>query len=240
MADDQRTRKVRAVQRKAKAPVADVPTRRVKAVRRKAEPNLNAPPEGLLPQEALKAKTFRFVESNNNWGSGFTTDAYEVQLSDRTPVLRSPRRFEMFPGWRFELRDLEGSLRFTLELGRKKLVLDTLEVTAPDGEVIARIEQRPTLMEVKFDIFDGKGRERFLLFQAAAGYTSYDVLERGFRVARISKDKAPPVKNFFTLDGFVDAFRVDLDSALLDERDRVTLIAAALFMDRIYFTGENQ
>jgi hypothetical protein len=102
MADDGETRKVRAVRRKKASSVADAPTRAVKAVRRRTVPNAAAAPLGLLPTAALKARTFRFVESNGNWKSGFAASRF-------------------CPAGGSSCAISGGALRFTLRLSFKKL-----------------------------------------------------------------------------------------------------------------------
>lgn len=195
---------------------------------------------GLLPPEALKERTFRFLETNLGWGlqSDLTTDRYEVQLRDRTPVLYTPRQFSVLPGWHFEVRDLSDVLRFTLSLGLQKLVMRKLTVFTPEGEELGRLEQRFSLMEVKFDILNPDGSLRFTLYQPGERYTEYEIRDGDFCMARISKDRLPPAKGLREVMKFEDAFRVDLESSTLDERDRVLIIAAAIFMDRLFHTGE--
>lgn len=238
MSDDGTTRKVKAVRRKAATPVGEQATRRVKAVKR---PPPAPASRGLLPVEALKAKCFRFLETKPAWGfqSDFTTNRYEVQLGDRTPVLYTPRRLSLLPGWRFEVRDLGDVPRFTLSLGLQKLVMRKLTVFTPGGEELGRLEQRFTMMEVKFDLLNPDGSLRFTLYQPAEKYTVYEIRHGDFCVARISKDRAPPMKGLGDLLRFEDAFRVDLESSTLDEVDRVLIIAAAIFMDRVFHTEKN-
>lgn len=233
MGDDGKTRKVKAVRRKTETPVADQATRPVKAVKRRPRPL------GLLPEEALEAKCFRFLETNLGWGlrSSLASDRYEVQLGDRTPVLYTPPRVL---GWRFEVRDLGDGLRFTLSLGLQRLVMRKLTVRTPEGEELGRLEQRFSLMEVKFDILNPDGSLRFTLYQPAEKYTVYEVRDGDFCVARISKDKGPAMKGLRDVLTFADAFRVDLESSRLDERDRVLIIAAAVFMDRVFHTHEKK
>lgn len=83
MADDDATRKVKAVRRRAPTPVADQPTRPVKAVKRRPP---RPAPLGLLPEAALEATCFRFLETNLGFGlqSNDTTNRYEVQLESAT------------------------------------------------------------------------------------------------------------------------------------------------------------
>lgn len=234
MTDDSKTRKVKAVKRKT--PIADQATRRVQAVKRKPKPVSL----GLLPDEAMKGSTYRFLETNMGWGfkSDLLTDRYEVQLGDRTPVLYTPQRWSLFPGWHFEVRDMEGTLRFTLSLGLQKIVMNKLTVYTPDGEELGRLEQRFSLMDVKFDLLNPDGSLRFTLYQPAERYTVYEVKEADFVMARISKDRPAPTKGLKDMMKFEDAFRVDLESSMLDERDRVLIISAAIFMDRVFHTGK--
>lgn len=197
---------------------------------------------GLLPEAAMKVTCFRFLETNLGWGmqSDFTTNRYEVQIgSDRTPVLYTPQRFSLVPGWKFEVRDLDDRLRFTLSLGLQKLVMRTLTVRTPEGEDLGRLEQRFSLMEVKFDVLNPDGSLRFTLYQPAEKFTVYEVRDGEFCVARISRDRRPPVKTLREVMSFEDAFRVDLESATLDERDRVLILSAAIFMDRVFHTGDD-
>lgn len=238
MADDGSTRKTKAVRRRGATPVAEQATRPVKAVKRRPKAVARL---GLLPEEALGARSYRFLETKGPWGlqSDFTTNRYEVQLEDRTPVLQTPRRFSLVPGWHFEVRDLAGALRFALSLGLQKLVMRKVRVLSPGGEELGRIEQRFSMMDVKFDVLDPDGSLRFRLFQPADRYTVYELYDGDFRVARISKDRAPPVKSLGELLRFDDAFRVDLESSTLDERDRVLAISAALFMDRVFHTEKD-
>lgn len=234
MSDDERTRKVKAVHRKPQNTVANEATRPVKAVKRRATKL------GLLPEAALTARAFRFLETNLGWGfeSDFTTHRYEVQLDDRTPILQAPPRFSLLPGWRFELLDLADRPRFTLSLGLQKLVMRTLTVLAPDGEVLGRLEQRFSLMDVKFDILNPDGSTHFTLYQPSDVFTRYEVRVRDACVARISKDRPDRTRGFRDMMAFEDAFKVELESSLLDERDRVLLIASAIFMDRVFHTGK--
>ena len=196
---------------------------------------------GLLPPEALAQKCFRFLETNLGWGlqTNLTTDRYEVQASDRTPLLYTPRLFSVLPGWHFEVRDMSDVLRFTLSLGLQKLVMRKLTVFTPEGEELGRLEQRFSLMEVKFDILNPDGSLRFTLYQPAERYTVYEIREGDFCMARISKDRPPRAESLRDAMKFEDAFRVDLESSTLDERDRVLIIAAAIFMDRIFHSGES-
>ena len=91
-----------------------------------------------------------------------------------------------------------------------------------------------------FDILDPAGALLFKLFQPSEQYTTYEVRSGEVCVARISKDRGPKAKDMRDVLRFEDAFRVDLESSLLDERDRVILISAALFMDRVSQTGDDQ
>ena len=235
--DDGATRKVKAVKRKT--PIADQATRRVQAVKRKPKPVSL----GLLPEEAMKGSTFRFLETNLGWGfkSDLTTDRYEIQLNDRTPVLQLPPDFSLFlPGWHFDVCDMAGTVRFTLSLGLQKLVMRKLTVCDAEGSELGRIEQRFSLMEVKFDIVNPDGSLRFEIFQPAEKFTVYEIREKDFVIARISKDRPAPMKGIKEVLNFEDAFRVDLESKLIDERDRVLIIAAAIFMDRVFHTTEDQ
>lgn len=229
---------MKAVRRRAATPIAEQATRKVQAVKRKRPAPVSL---GLLPDEALKARCFRFLETNLGGGrqSSLTTNRYEVQLDDRTPVLYTPQRFSLLPGWSFEARDLDGVLRFTLSLGLQKLVMRKLTVFTPEGEELGRLEQRFSMMEVKFDILKPDGSLRFTLYQPAEKYTVYEIRAGDFCVARISKDRAPPVEGLRDLLRFEDAFRVDLESTALDEVDRVLIIAAAIFMDRVFHTGKH-
>lgn len=196
---------------------------------------------GLLPPEALEQKCFRFLETNLGWGlqTNLTTDRYEVQSRDRTPLLYTPRLFSVLPGWHFEVRDMSDVLRFTLSLGLQKLVMRKLTVFTPEGEELGRLEQRFSLMEVKFDILNPDGSLRFTLYQPAERYTVYEIRDGEFCVARISKDRPPRAKSMRDVMKFEDAFRVDLESSTLDECDRVLIIAAAIFMDRIFHSGDS-
>lgn len=236
MTDGGKTRKVKAVARKTQTAIADQATRPVKAVKRKPVSSL-----GLLPGEALNARCFRFLETNLGWGvkSDLTTDRYEVQLEDRSAVLYTPQKLSLLPGWHFEVRDMSEVLRFTLSLGLQKLVMRKLTVFTPEKEELGRLEQRFSLMEVKFDILNPDGSIRFTLYQPAEKFTVYEIRDGDFCVARISKDQPPPMKGIRDVMKFEDAFRVDLESSTLDERDRVLIIAAAIFMDRVFHTGED-
>ena len=236
---DEKTRKTKAVRRKPAVAIADQTTRRVKAVKRRA-PERETPSTNLLPPEALKAKSFRFLETNLGFGfqSDLTTDRYEVQLPDCTPLLFTPRRFSLLPGWKFEVRDMHDMPRFSLHLGLHKLVMRRMEVRDPDGVEIVRFEQRFSMLTVEFDILDPDGHLLFKLFQPSSAYTTYEIRSGEAVVARLSKDRRPPVKGLREVVDFVDAFRVDITSSLLDDRDRIVLIAAAIFMDRLYQSGE--
>ena len=237
MSDDETTRKVKSVRRKTQTPVTDQPTRKVKAVQRRPAPRSL----GLLPPEALKEKCFRFLETNLGWGlqTSHTPNRYEVQLTDRTPLLYTPRQFSMLPGWHFEVRDMSDVLRFTLTLGLQKLVMRKLTVFTPGGEELGRLEQRFSLMEVKFDVLNPDGSLRFTLYQPGERFTEYEIRDGDFCVARISKDRPAPVEGLRDLMKFEDAFRVDLESSTLDERDRVLIIAAAIFMDRLFQSDDD-
>jgi len=90
----------------------------------------------------------------------------------------------------------------------------------------------------KFQRPNPDGPSRFTLDQPAGKYTVYGIRDGACCVARISKDKPPPMKGLRDVLKFEDAFRVDLESSSLDERDRVLIIAAAIFMDRVFHTGE--
>lgn len=234
MTDGGKTRKVKAVQRKPS--IADQNTRPVKAVKRKPRSL------GLLPEEALTSKSYRFLETNLGLGfkSDLTTDRYEVQLEDHSAVLFTPQKFSLLPGWYFEVCDMYEVVRFTLSLGLQKLVMRKLTVRTPEGEEIGRLEQRFSMMEVKFDILNPDGSVRFTLFQPAEQFTVYEIRVDEFCVARISKDRPAPMKGVRDVLRFEDAFRVDLESSSLDEVDRVLIIAAAIFMDRVFHTGEDQ
>ncbi len=237
MSDDGTTRKVKPVRRRVATPVAEQATRPVKAVKRRPP----APaPRGLLPAEALQGSCYRFVETNLGWGrkTSLTTNRYEVQLGDRTPVLYTPQRFSLSPGWRFEVRDLRDALRFTLQLGLHKLVMRKLTVRTPGGEVLGRLEQRFSLMEVKFEVLNPDGSLRFTLYQPAEKHTAYDICRGDAWVAHIARDEAPPMVGPGDMLRFEDAFRVDLATSTVDEVDRVLIIAATLFMDRVFHTGD--
>ncbi len=240
MADDEKTRPARAVRRRpAASSIADVPTRKVQAVQRRA-PASTPMPRGLLPREASTTRCFRFLETRGLLQSGFTTDRYDVSDDEGAVFLQVARSFSLFPGRRLELIDLEGNLRFSMIRRRRNLVLNDLDVYAPDELLLARFEQRFTGFEVKFDIFDTDGALRFHLFQPQEVATRFDVLVGETVVATIGKDSRPITDDVVEFLRFVDAFRVDLHSRHLDERDRVILLAAALFLDRVFFTGKNQ
>ena len=166
-------------------------------------------------------------------------DDAHIMAGESTPLLYTPRQFSMLPGWHFEVRDMSDVLRFTLTLGLQKLVMRKLTVFTPGGEELGRLEQRFSLMEVKFDVLNPDGSLRFTLYQPGERFTEYEIRDGDFCVARISKDRPAPVEGLRDLMKFEDAFRVDLESSTLDERDRVLIIAAAIFMDRLFQSDDD-
>ena len=154
-------------------------------------------------------------------------------------MLYARQRFSFFSGWKFEVRDLDDGVRFKLSLGLQKLLMRKLTVSTPEGEELGRFEQRFTLMEVKFDILRPDGSLRFTLYQPAERYTVYEIRDGDFCVARISKDRLPTAQDMPRHLNFKDAFRVDLESTTLDDVDRVLILSAAIFMDRVFHSGKN-
>jgi uncharacterized protein YxjI len=203
--------------------VAEEATRPVKAVRRLAR-------TGLLPASLLESKRVRFIE----WASiNFTGNDYEVHDDDGAVALRAESRLHVFRGWRYDFTE-DGSVRFSMSRKTKLLLLDGLKVFDANKRVLAEFQQRVTAFAVHFDVIDEQGTARFVIEQPADAWTRFAVRRGSTQLAAIERDHRVwdgSLKHLTMRDAFSIWFQ-----APTDELDRVLIIAAALFLDRLYFS----
>jgi hypothetical protein len=236
--DDEKTKPVRAVQRRAApTPIADLPTGPMRAVKRRSPAPASGP--GLLPKEARQETCFHFVERSTVLRASTTSDRYEVFLRDGRQVLHVPATNQLLKGRRLEFHDEHQRVRFTVVHSLRKLVLNDLAIFDDADAPLGRITQHLTAREVKFDVLDARDALRFTLFQAADEHTRYEVRDGDFVVATLARERPDTRARGRWAWLTVDAFRVELHSSTLDETDRILLLSAGLFMDRLFSDQED-
>lgn len=216
---EQPTRLVKAVNKR----VAEAETRPVKAVRRR-EPSL-------LPAELVSARRVHFTE---RLALNVTGNNYELSVDSGALVLRAESRLHVFRGWRYDF--LEGdTVRFSMSRKTKLLLLDGLKVFDANKQVLGEFHQRPTAFSVHFDVVDGAGEPRFAVQQPADTWTHFTIRRGTAVLAEIERSHRVwdgSMKELLTMQ---DAFFIEF-KAPTDELDRVLIIAAGLFLDRLYFS----
>lgn len=224
---ERETRLVKAVQRKPAAAVANVETRRVKAVKRRAA--------RLLPAALLEANALWFSEVSR---LNFTGNDYEIGLGPRSPELLAESRLHVFRGWRYDFTEA-GVTRFSMSRKSQLLVFAGLKVFDAEKKVLGEFHQRATGFSVHFDVVDAAGTVRLSVRQPADVWTEFTVWRGDRRLAELFRCDRPG-SSLFEADRVVDAFRLEFHGPT-DEVDRALIIAAGIFLDRLYFSrGDRQ
>ncbi|MDP3238093.1 MAG: phospholipid scramblase-related protein [Myxococcales bacterium] len=218
---DQPTRLVKAVARKN---TADEATRPVKAVRRREAPRM-------LPPSLFEARHVRFVE---RFSLNFTGNDYELEDAAGAIAMRAESRLHVFRGWRYDFT-VDGDVRFSMSRKTKLLLLDGLKVFDAQKRVLGEFQQRPTAFSVHFDVVDGEGQPRFVVQQPSEVWTHFSVRRGTTTLAEIERSHRRWDGSARELVTVEDAFTVEF-TATVDELERVLIIAAALFLDRLYFS----
>ncbi len=223
--NDDETRPVRAVRKR----IAEQETKLRPAVVRRST---------LLPQELLRASTITCIE-NMTWGSffGVNTDSYHFEPGGL--VAKAPWRL-FFTGWRYEVRDEDGALRFVIERGLQWLIFQKLQVFDGEGRLLARFEDHSGLMAVQFNAVDDEGKLLLTFTQPANTYTRFFAKKHGVQVAEFEREYEKWKNAWRHKLSVRDAFNIVGIDDSLNEVERVLLLAASLFFDRLYFTGDNE
>lgn len=229
MRDDDKTRPVKAVQRRSSS-VSEAATRKVKAVKRRP-PVVQA---RWLSAEVQGSSVYRFIER-----LGLRASPYDVTLGGEEVVLRALPRTTLLAGWHYDFVDLHEQPLFSVRRGLHKLIFHELTVLDADGSPLARFRQKPSVLSVHFEVSDAAGEPRFDLRQPANTTTRFTLERGGVPAAQLARDYRKwdgSLKQAITVR---DAFKAMELNAALDELDRVVVLAAALFMDRLYFTDDH-
>lgn len=172
------------------------------------------------------------------WSSFFGVGSDSYHFEPGGLVATAPWAL-IFKGWHYEFVDATGALRFSMRRGWR-LLSHRLRVFGDDGRLLARLEQRPSLMALHFDVFDAEGNLRLELTQPANIFTRFHALKDGREVAQIEREYRTWRDAWKHKLSVRDAFNIVSIDPSLDELDRLSLIAAALFFDRLYFTDQGE
>lgn len=187
-----------------------------------------------MPAALLEAERLCFTELR---GFSLSGNDYEIADGDGPVVMRAESRLHLFRGWRYDFT-VDGQTRFSMRRKTRLLLLDGLEVCDADGALLGAFHQRPTGFAVHFDVVDRAGALRFTVQQPSDVWTHF-FAQRG-AAALAEFDRAHRVWDGTTTQAVSvqDAFEVRLQEPA-DELDRVLLVAAGLFLDRLYFSRDD-
>lgn len=208
--------------------IHDVTTRPVKAVKRRAT-------LGLLPAELLSAGSAHFVERVSD---AFTANDYEIDVGDGGVVMDVVSRLNILRGWSYDFAT-NGTVRFSMKRTRQLLVFDGLRVLDANEAVLGELRQQPTAFSVHFDAVDAAGQHRFSVHQPEDEWRRFDLSGPAGQLAVVTRTDRSPARRRPKKGTAVDAFELAFVGAP-DELDRVLCLAAAVFVDRLYFSsGDN-
>lgn len=219
---DQRTRLVSAVKRR----VDEEATRPVKAVRRRSA--------GLLPPRLMETRRVSFMELRS---FNFSGNDYEVCDDAGGVVMRAESRLHVFRGWRYDFT-LGGETRFSMSRRTQSLLLDGLKVSDAKGAVLGEFQQQPTAFAVHFDVIDGQGTPRFAVRQPAETWTRFSIERGKTTLAEVARSHRVWDGSLAETIRVQDAFEISFRGTT-DELDRALIITAGLFLDRLYFSQED-
>jgi uncharacterized protein YxjI len=175
---------------------------------------------------------------------GFETrNKYEILDSDKRPVSFCAEQQKGLLGmllrqvlghWRdFDLHFFDQSRKEALIAHHPwRVFFQELHVTTPDGRPIGKLRQRWAWFTKRFDVEDANGR---LLLEMKSGLFklwTFPFFRGEQQVAEIKKKWAGALTEMFTdADNFAVSF---MDPSLTDD-ERTLIMAAAIFVDLIYF-----
>lgn len=209
----------------------DDETRPVRAVQRRK------PRPAMLHDETATSSSITCIE-NMTWSALFGVGSDSYHFEPGGLVATAPWAL-FFKGWHYEFHDPSGALRFSMRRGLR-LLFHRLRIFGDDGRLIAKLEQRPSMMALHFDVFDDEGNLRLELTQPANTFTRFHVLKDGREVAQIEREYRKWKDAWKHRLSVRDAFNIVGIDPSLDEFDRLLIIAASLFFDRLYFTDERE
>jgi uncharacterized protein YxjI len=135
--------------------------------------------------------------------------------------------------WRsFEIRVWDAARQPALRILHPfRWLWQRLEVEGADGRRVGAVQQRFSILSKSFDVEDGRGRVVMRVRSGLFRPWRFDFERNGRTVARVEKKWAGLLTEAFTDR---DVFRVVQDPALAGD-ERLTLFAAAIFVDLVYF-----
>jgi uncharacterized protein YxjI len=113
-----------------------------------------------------------------------------------------------------------------------RFLFQRLEVTTAGGEFLGAIQQRFAILSKRFDIEGANGAPRFEVSSPLWRIWTFAIEKAGEQVALVQKRWGGFLTEAFTDK---DRFRIELTGTGLSSADRFLVLAAALFIDLIYF-----
>jgi uncharacterized protein YxjI len=172
-----------------------------------------------------------------------TRNKYEVLTEDGRPVAFAAEQGKGFAGmlfrqmlghWRTFDIHVFNPLRDLVMIAHHpfRFLFQRLEVRDAAGAPIGAIQQRFGILYKKFDIEDANGRLLMTMQSPLWRIWTFPLMKVGRQVSVIKKQWSGLLKEAFT---DADNFRIGFDSPDLSSTERALIVAAALFVDLIYF-----
>jgi uncharacterized protein YxjI len=177
------------------------------------------------------------------WVGFETRNKYQIQSETAQPVAFAAEQqkgilgflFRQFLGhWRsFEIQVYTPERELALRIRHPfRFWFQRLEVSDASGNHLGAIQQRFSVLYKRFDVQDPRGALAMEVASPLFRLWTFPFKKRGREVARVQKKWGGLLTEGFTDR---DTFLVEFIHAELSEQERQLVLAAALFIDLVYF-----
>lgn len=177
------------------------------------------------------------------WVGFETRNKYQIQSEAGLPIAFAAEQqkgilgflFRQFLGhWRsFELHMYTPSRQLALRVRHPfRLWFQRIEVSDSRGSFMGAVQQRFSILYKRFEVQDPQGRVLMEVASPLFKLWTFSFKKRGQEVARVQKKWGGLLTEGFTDR---DTFLVDFGRFELLEHERQLVLAAALFIDLVYF-----
>ena len=118
-----------------------------------------------------------------------------------------------------------------------RFLFQRFEVRDASGRLLGALQQRFAFFSKRFDVEDGNGSLRMTMTSGLFRIWTFPFERNGQKVAEVRKRWGGILREAFTDK---DKFELELFDASLSDADRALLIAAAMFIDVVFFEKKAQ
>ena len=118
-----------------------------------------------------------------------------------------------------------------------RFLFQRLEVRQPSGAPVGALQQRFGLLYKRFDLESPEGKVLMQMSAPRWRLWTFPFERRGQQVALVTKRWSGLLKEAFS---DADNFKIEFSSSNLSEGERALIVAAALFIDLIYFETKDR